>query len=256
MNLSIQVDDYVSPHAAKLPKVAVEDIIYVEKYEMDSYGHWLFGGDSDSLKDKVNGKVLTMQAGATTQPIYNTNNIQLSASFGNALLTDLSDTDAQDITICGVFKVSTTTFAPLMGNLVPNSLTTTSGFGFFASDNVSVFTIKPLIAASTGGFTGMTAGPLQQQSYFFISASVNKAAKKIELYTRQMGAGLSAERTWTSTYEASLNKIAIGNGYYNGNFGNINVAEAIIYNKALTISEIELLSLRTQLRLNNRGITF
>ena len=40
MNLCFQVEGYVSPFANQLPKVQTEDLIYIEKFEEDAYGHW------------------------------------------------------------------------------------------------------------------------------------------------------------------------------------------------------------------------
>lgn len=252
--------DFISGRT-DLPKVQnIEDIIYVETYEKDAYDHWLFGKDSSSLVGKVHGRQLTLQAGATVQPVYGANSVTLAAKNGSALLTDLVDTSAQNMTLSVVAKASVAAneLAIIMGNLVPTSYTQSSGLGIFAIAEKGYVTVKPLTAAGTGGANSITPGnDIDQTDYFFLAASINKSAKTVIIYAERLGAGASNQTIWGSAYEASSNKIAIGNGFYSStSTGTLNFAEAIAFDKALTLPDLQGVAKRSKPRMKNRGIIF
>lgn len=257
-NLTIQINDYVSPFAKYLPKVAsIGDLIYVEKHETDAFGHWIFADNSTSLVDKVNNRNLTLQSGATVQPIYTTNSVQLSAKAGNALLSGLSDTATQDVTVALVVKCNQTTLSILGGNLPFSASTTENGFSPFASANKVYQGLKPTKVAETGGFNSVTNNQsLTQTDYMFVVMSVNKSEKSGILYTQQNGVEADIESLYRAAYENSSN-IAIANSAYSKiTSGSLVYAEAIIYNKALTLTEIKALAKRSKKRLEYRGVTF
>ena len=258
-NLFFQATGFVSQR--NLPVLSnIDEIIYTEKYEADAYAHWVFGTDNTSLTDKVNSRNLTVQAGATIQPTFTANNIVLSASVGNALITDLVDTASQNTTFCAVVKTSVTALSILIGNLVSSGATTSSGQGIFASAGQGYMTVKPAAANATGGANSVAplpANDITQTDFFFIAGSHDKASKTVVIYTERLGVGGTRQTIYTGTYEASVNKIAIGNGYYAGVVpGTFTFAEAIIYNKVLTLSQMQAVAVRAKKRMQNRGITF
>ncbi|HEO1767954.1 hypothetical protein [Acinetobacter baumannii] len=234
----------------------VNDLI--PKYEDDAYGHWLFGGGPSSLVDVVNGRILTLQSGATVQPIYADKTVTLSTAIGNALLTDLVDSSAQSLTLCAVVKCTTTALAILLGNLVPGTSTTSSGLGAFASAGKGYLTVKPVTANGSAGIPSLSPpSPIIQTSNFFIATSINKNTKKGVVYIQQAGAESSNEASYTaSSYEPSANKIGIGNVAY-ATGGNTTIySEAIVFDKALTLAEIQAVALRSKDRMANRNISF
>ncbi|HCV3128084.1 TPA: hypothetical protein OV565_002141 [Acinetobacter baumannii] len=252
--LFFKTKDFSSAHS--LPQLKdVSDLI--PQYENNAYGHWLFGGGPSSLVDVVNGRILTLQDGATVQPIYADKTVTLSTAIGNALLTDLVDSSAQSLTLCAVVKCTTTALAILLGNLVPSSSTTSSGLAAFASAGNGYLTVKP-VAAGGAGISSLTPpSSIVQTSNFFIASSVNKDTKKGIIYLQQLGVESSNESSYTAaSYESSANKIGIGNVAYTGSSNTATYSEAIIFDNALTLAEIQNVALRSKDRMANRNISF
>jgi hypothetical protein len=250
--------DFISKRT-DLPKVQnVEDIIYVETFEDDAWDHWIFGKNASSLTGRVNGHVLAVQTGATILPVYNDNNVVLDAKNGNAIIADFVDGATQNTTLTAVVKTNSTGLAILMGTLVPGSYTGSSGHGIFAGGEKGYVTVKPLTASNAGGADSKTPlNDIDQIEYFFISASVNKTTKTVIIYTERLGVGASLQFVWSSAYQASLNKIAVGNGYYSGAIAtSLTFAEAIIHDKALSLSRLQDMASKSKLRMKNRGIAF
>ena len=257
-NLCIQVEDYVSPFAGQLPVIQTEDLIYIEKFEEDAYGHWMFGVDSSSLVDRVNARSLTPQAGAKIPPVYSTNHVQLENLGGNALISDLVDAAATNITAVFIVKVSTTGLHIIGGNLPPTASTTASGSGVFVSANKSYFNVIPLVANATGMISNVTSNQvIDQKNNVLIAISINKTTKLCVIYTQQNGVESSTTSAYTGTYETSPNKISVGNGYYTAvSASTTSFVEAIIYDKALSVAELQAVASRAKTRQANRGIAF
>ncbi|HCG3529697.1 TPA: hypothetical protein NJU05_003439 [Acinetobacter baumannii] len=253
--LFFKTKDFSSAHS--LPQLKdVSDLI--PQYENNAYGHWLFGGGPSSLVDVVNGRILTLQNGATVQPVYGDKTITLSTAIGNALLTDLVDSSAQSMTLCSVVKCSTTSLAILLGNLVPSSSTLSSVLAAFASAGKGYLTVKPATAGGPGGISSLTPpSSIVQTSNFFIATSVDKNTKKGIIYLQQLGVESSNESSYTAvSYESSANKIGIGNVAYTGSSNTATYSEAIIFDNALTLAEIQNVALRSKDRMANRNISF
>ncbi|MDV5202059.1 hypothetical protein [Acinetobacter baumannii] len=255
--LFFQAKNFVSKRS--LPKLSnVDDLLPNLEYE--AYGHWVFENSSASLVDKVNNRLLTLQNGATVQPIYSEAGVTISTAFGNALVSDLSDTSAQSVTLAAVVKCNNTQLAILLGNLEPSSSTTSSGLSAFVSANKAYLTLKPTTAGS-GGIGSLTpASGLNQTTNFFIAVSVDKATKKGIIYVQQNSAELTNEAVYTSAvYESALNNFAVGNNAYsilNAPARTATFAEAVIFNKALILEEIKAVAGRAKSRMDNRGISF
>lgn len=257
-NLCIQVEDYVSPFAGQLPVVQTQDLIYIEKFEADAYGHWMFGVDSSSLVDRVNARSLTLQVGATIPPVYSANHVQLANLNGNALISDLVDAAATNITAVFIAKASTAGLHIIGGNLPPSASTAASGSGVFVSANKSYLNSRPLAANATGMISNVTSNQVfDQTNNVLIAISVNKTTKQCIIYTQQNGVESSTTSAYTGTYETSPNKISVGNGYYTAASGpTTSFVEAIIYDKALSVAELQAVATRAKLRQQNRGIAF
>ncbi|ENR5171137.1 hypothetical protein ACYIW7_003556 [Acinetobacter baumannii] len=256
--LFFQAKNFVSKRS--LPKLSnVDDLLPNLEYE--AYGHWVFENTSDSLTDKVNNRLLALQNGATVQPVYSESGVTISTAVGNALVSDLSDTSTQSVTETAVVKCNNTQLAILLGNLVPSDSKTSSGLAGFASAGKGYLTLKSAAAAGSGGISSLAlASKHNQTTNFFIAISVDKATKKGIIYVQQNSAELTNEAVYTApVYESALNNFAFGNNAYTGSNNPANTAtfaEAIIFDKALTLDEIKAVATRSKNRMANRGIIF
>ncbi|MDS7933594.1 hypothetical protein RMB03_20780 [Acinetobacter sp. V91_7] len=248
MNICIQIEDYISPFASQLPKVETEDLIYVEKYESDSYDHWMFGSDSNSLIGKVNSHTLTVQNGATVQPSYGDNYVDLSVKGGNALISQLLDSSVTGFTLSGLVKPRTSELSTLMGVLGASS--TSDGFGLFTVGEKLYATIRPQVSSWDVGIVLDPAMPV------FTSISINKTAGTAVFCAYQDGMFYSKE-TGNLSYVNSNLPLSIGNNRYASSVNSTTQHfESIIHTKALTVSQIQALAQRMKVRQEHRGVIF
>lgn len=230
----------------------------IPSLENKAYGHWLFGGNESSLTDVVHNRLLTLQAGATVQPSYAENSVTIPTTIGNALLSDITDGADQSVTLCAVVKCASTSLSVLLGNLVTFDTATSSGLAAFLSANKAYATVKPATANNAGGVASLAApATITQTANLFIAISVDKVTKKVIIYAQQGAIESSNEATYTSaSYAASINKIGVGNVAYVGGLGAATYSEAIIFDKALSLAEIQEVATRSKERLANRNVSF
>lgn len=247
MNLTIQVENYVSPFATTLPKITTEDLIYIEKFEVDAYGHWLFGTDNSSLVDKVNGRSLTLQAGATVQPAYGTGYVQLTNDDGSSLQSQLLDSAVTQFTMSCVAMPENTGLSVLIGTL--GSSADANGAGLFTSANKVYATVR-------GGVSSLDSGlALDMAKPVFVSLSVNKTTNVVNFVVQQNG--VAYQKTGATTYVDAASPISIGNSrYLSSAIYKSKFYEAIIHDKALSLNEMLLVANRAKIRQEKRGIIF
>lgn len=249
-NLCIQVEDYVSPFATQLPKVQTEDLIYIEKFEGDAYGHWLFEKDSVSLIDRVNSRSLTLQAGATVQPEYSTNYVRLGAAKGQSLQSGLLDNAVTGYTVSGVVQPEDVSLMVLMGTL--GATDAPQGAGVFTSANKLYVTGRTGVSSLEPGLV------LDMSKPAFISMSINKTSGVVNIVAMQNG--VTFEKTATGAQVEAGTALSIGNSRYTTSAGYNTLRnkfyEAIIHNKALSIAEMKAVANRAKVRQANRGLTF
>lgn len=240
-----------------LPQLSgVEPLI--PNVESASYGHWLYGGGSNSLIDKVNSRVLTAIPGATATPSYTENSLNLSTAIKNGLISNLEDKASQDIAMCAVVKVSSAGITQILGNLVASSDATTSGVGVFVLSQKVYVNVKPTTGNPTpGGINSLSPDlTLDYSKPFFVAFSVNKTLKKVIIFVSQGGVTKSAESTFSSAYLGSLNNFAVGNSVYSTGNNTASFYESIIFNNSLTFIQIEAIAMRSKERLANRNVSF
>lgn len=249
-NLCIQVEDYVSPFAGRLPSVQTEDLIYIEKYEEDSYGHWVFEKNSASLIDRVNSRSLTLQAGATVQPEYATNYLQLGAAMGNSLQSGLFDNTVTGFTMSALVQPEDTSLMILFGCL--GGLDFPTGGGGFTSVSKVYLTIRTGVSSLDSGLA------LDMTKPVFISFSINKTTGTSNLVAMQNG--IVVEKTRNGVYVASAAALSVGNSRYTTSASYAPLRnkfyEAIIHDRALSLSEMKAVASRAKTRQANRGIAF
>lgn len=250
-NLCIQVEDYVSPFASSLPSVAVEDLIYVEKLESDAYGHWLFGESSTSLTDKVNGRALTLQAGATATPEYSENFVRLGAAKGNALLSGLFDSDVNAFTISAVITIENDSLMTLFGNL--GATDAPQGAGVFSSAGKLYATVRSTVSSLDTGIL------IESGKSVFASMSVDKISGTVNFVAMQNGV-IYEKTSPMTTYVAAGTALAISNSRYttSASYNTLKTKfyEVAIYSKALSLSEMKAAASRAKTRQQNRNNIF
>ncbi|MFK6686143.1 hypothetical protein Q4372_16915 [Acinetobacter baumannii] len=256
-NLVFQDTSYVSSRN-DLPVVQnISDVLVSTRYEKDAYAHWAFYGN-EPLKDKVNSRSLTLQAGAAIPPSYSSLGVALTNAKGSALISDLIDNASTNITVILVAKADGTGLY-LMGMTLPTTGSTTeSGFGAYVSSNKAYVNVKPLIAASRGGVSNLSTNQtFDQTTPFLVAVSIDKVKKTVLLYSFKDGIDGQVSSSFLSTYENANKAIAVGNAYYTASESGFRTTftEAILYNKALTLNEIKAVAKRCQARLAARGIT-
>ncbi|MEN8389781.1 hypothetical protein ABFP25_01190 [Acinetobacter indicus] len=249
-NLCFQVEGYVSPFAKQLPKIQTEDLIYIEKFEEDVYGHWLFGNNVGTLIDKVNSRSLIVQPGASVQPTYSDEYVSLSIKDGNALVSDLLDSAVSQFTMSGLFMPNSTNLSTIMGNLAAASGETATGFGIFTSAGKLYATIRTQVSSWDVGIALDPVKPV------FASISINKTTGIVNFVAQQ--AGIFYEKTTPNlNYLNAGVPFSFGNNRFPSSFTNTNkMYEGIIHDKALSIDEIKMVANRMKIRQEQRGIIF
>lgn len=236
----------------------LSDVKALFDYEADTIAHWIFDNNSEIVLTDMDGEnILSLQSGATIQPIFSAQGVEISTKIGNALLSDIYSEVGQSLTMSLVCKMSSVTAistpAMLMGCLP------TSGVGpaiwFHTSGTVGIN-----IGVRNSPNTDLIAIPNFMPAagqYFFVSMSIDKVSKTITGYAKNIGANSSANRTYTVASAKSTNPIALGSSHY-GNEGIVQTtfAEAMIHPRALTLTEMQELALRTANRCIKRGISF
>ena len=247
-NLTIQINDYVSPFAKDLPKVAsINDLINAEKYETGAWGHWIFADNSTSLADKVNNRNLTLQSGATVQPTYSADYISLATKSGNALLTGLNDS-LSAFTQIVVVQPQSTELTVLLGNL--GTISNQQGIGIFTSSSKVYLTSRTAVSSWDVGLNLDMAKPV------LIGYSLDKTASTINFIAMQNDI-MYTKTSPSGTFVAANTELAVGNSRYTSSSTNyIKYYESIAYNKALTLSELQAVATRSKTRLEHRGINF
>lgn len=231
-----------NPNLAVIP---TNNIKYLATNEYGAYEHWVFDRGATSLTGLVNSRALTVQ-GAT--PTYNSNNLSLSKSFGNGLISPKDE--SRNMTMCFVYKVSevsgiNNTLAGTRGNFG------TAGsfmFGTVASG------VSQLYSNQTPAFQ---AGPLTVSNGTWVFAALSEDDSAGTMTdTVFVGGGASSTLTGGTLKTVSTNKVALGNAYTtDANAGTQQFAEFIIFDRSLTVAEIADVYGRSKKRMAALGIS-
>lgn len=244
-NVFIEAKGFISQR--NLPVVSrVAPIIPEIEYEASAYGHWVFDNSGTQLTSKVGPKVLTVQAGATVQPEYGPNYVELASKNGNALMTDLLDNVAQ-FTMMGVIHPRGTGLDISMGTL--SSGTGSTGASCFTSAGVPYITIRTNPASLAVG------GSIPSDSPLFVALSVDVPTNT---YTALVGIqGQVFTKSGGITWNKSDTAIALGNSrYLSTNVNKMRAYEFAVFNKSCTLEELINMEYRARKRCQLRGITY
>lgn len=244
-NVFIEAKGFISQR--NLPIISkVAPIIPELAYEATAYGHWVFDNSGTQLTSKVGSKVLTVQAGATIQPEYGPNYVDLACKNGNALMTDLLDNVAQ-FTMMGVIHPRATALDVSMGTM--GSGTGANGAGYFTSAGVPYITIRTNPASLAVG------GSIPSDSPLFVALSMDVPTNT---YVALVGIqGQVFSKTGTMTWSKSDTAIALGNSRYaSTNTAKLRAYEFAVFNKSCTLEELTNMEYRARQRCQLRGISY
>ena len=229
-----------------LPQLAAADYELLVNYEPDAWGHWNFGTSSASLTDLTQGKALTL---AGTTPTYNSNGVVIAGGLNSGLVSGLVDGDER--TFCAVIKVPS--LSSYTGALIAGILSDTQGFAGFITKASSLYSLLPIARGATGIAQNAATGTVQDE-YVFIALSWSNATKTINKF---FGGRISASQTSTTSKTNSSSNLGFGNiSYTNTSYHSpIEICEGILYDKALSLSEISAVYNRSKNRMAAKGIT-
>lgn len=236
----------ISVSNSTLPVLSPSDYELLVNYEPDAWGHWLFGVSSSSLIDLTAGKTLTL---AGTEPTYNSNGVVIAGGLNSGLVSGLIDGDER--TFCAVIKVpSLTSYA---GALIAGIISDTKGFAGLITKATSVYSLTPLVRGATGIIQNAATGTVQDE-YVFVALSWSNATKTLNKF---FGGRISTSQTSTTSKTNSSSNLGFGNiAYSNASYHSpIEICEGILYDKALSLSEISAVYNRSKNRMAAKGIT-
>ncbi|MER5171573.1 sialate O-acetylesterase [Thioclava kandeliae] len=213
--------------------------------EVESVGHWLLGSDNTSRVGLSGGELYQYSA---TEWADSAGYMTSPTTGASGLLTHLDD--PKDVTLAAVIRIP----ADDLQSCILGTLRDTSDEGGTLICN-----------DTTNGYLGLIRAPYVsnyyvQQAYtagewFFIALSSNYDASTVEGF--KSSAGGSATRSVAGRRIASpYKKIAVGNVFFNASTGGaIDMAELMVFDRAMTSAEMAEVYARSQSRLAARGIT-
>ncbi len=230
-----------------LPQLAAADYELLVNYEPDAWGHWDFGTSSASLADKTAGKTLTL---AGTAPTYNSTGVVLAGGLNTGLLSELAD--GTERTLCAIVKIPD--LSVFAGANVAGNIGTSTGFSMFINKISGDYGILPLARGATGitgnNFVGLSVG-----DYVFLAISYTQTgSNKLNKF---FGGKLSSSITSATAKTASAVNMAFGNIAYDTTsyHAPFEISEGILYDRALSLTELAAVYARSKQRMATRGIT-
>lgn len=236
-----------------LPVIPISDYQLLSDFEIDSYEHWIFDkGNSSNLTGGVQGKLLTVQS---TAPTYLGSYLSISGDEGKGLLTDIGEAVGQTDTICVVFKHSSSTGIVIpFGSLSKSVESSLGGGGPFINNATRdlLLQYRPTSISSTN-----TGKDVPAAIWHFLAVSRNMATGGV-VRTLLGGQAVHEITVGGTAYIRAGNnrKIALGSAYYNTVTGTtLDFAEAVVFDRQLSTTELADVYMRAKARMAARGIT-
>lgn len=260
MSLFTQINTVSSD--STLTKVNANKIRFFGEEEKSAYAHWILAGDSSSLVDIVNAKHLTPQQ-AGFAPSYKYNHLSISSKYNKSLMTDRYEgatADAYTIAMVCRFPVLPAggSAVVLCGNMTYGLATNTGGSPYmFLNTGTETMSLNETFNGALSARD--TALDITRNVWVFFAVSVsyqtlNSLRPIVALNSASYDAGVQ-----TGTYRPNtLQPLSLGNVAYNrGTDADvaIDIAESMLFNKALSSAELAALYARSQKRMSRRGIT-
>jgi len=214
------------------------------QFEIDSYDHWVFSkGNAEGLVGLNNGKLLTLQSSVPADaPAFSPSFLTMSTASGKALLSDVvEDASLPAYTVCAIVREPTTIsgIKPIFGTVVASPAA--NNLTFVAGSPPSRHFFASYSGATSSRDTGVvsTIG-----SWYFVATAVDyTGTSKIE--RTLIGGSAGSQGSGAGPHLFSGRPIAMGNAYYaTGVAGLMDVAEFIVYKRALTLDEMGDVALR------------
>lgn len=236
-----------------LPVIPSSDYQRLSDLEIGAYEHWLFDkGSSNDLVGGINGKQLTVQS---TAPTYSGSYLSISGNEGNGLLTDMGEVAGQIDTICVVFKHSSSTGIVVpFGTLSKTADASLGGGSPFIGNTPRdlLLQYRPTNIASID-----TGKDVPAATWHFLAVSRNMATGGV---VRTLLGGQTVHEITVGgvAYIPAGNnrKIALGSAYYTAATGvTLDFAEAVVFDRQLSATELNGVYMRAKARMSARGIT-
>lgn len=236
-----------------LPVIPSSDYERLSEFEINAYEHWLFDkGSSSGLTGEVNGRILTVQS---TAPTYSASNLSISGNQGAGLLTDLGEVAGQTDTICVVFKHSASTGIVVpFGTLSSTADAALGGGGPFIDGATRDLKLQYRATSINSTDTGKDA---PAATWHFLAVSRNMATRGV-VRTLLSGQALHEVTVGGTAYIPAGNsrKIGLGSAYYATPAGStLDFAEAVVFDRQLSATELAGVYTRAKARMAARGIT-
>ena len=213
--------------------------------EAGALRHWLLGADNPNDTDLVYGGKLSAQGDVSLS--RGAGFLSLPGLEGSGLFADVLETD--DITVCAVLRRTSGSFHVPLGQLFPVSYATTE-WGITSNDRF----YRP-----DNGYSALAQADTLGEFYFYaVSLSASGAARA---YCSNGGSPSSVDTTVAARNRTSVPAaVTFGPGLYQSTTsevfnGDLDFAEAIVFDSAKTIAEIGDIYSRAKSRLSARGIT-
>lgn len=236
----------VSSADIRLTSIAADKIRFYGKLESESYAHWVFSGSNPLTSINEQPKLLTEQNPATN--VYNSNFMTISTIKSRGLVSDrMTSLSPDQYTIAAVFRRPT---------LTPNNIAIYGNLG--TDKGGSLLCNETIYFESYKNFSSaiITGGTPEAAQWVFAASSFNLHSGGQELKTLHGGVPINT-RASSGPYIPNTS-VGLGLGSvsdYNSANTSLDVAEFIIFNKALTDEELQGLYSRSKGRMATQGIT-
>ncbi len=236
-----------------LPVIPESDIERFEVvFEADAYEHWALNGNDLSLTGLVHGRTLTKAGGITNEE--GNFSLQVNTSAKRGLRSDKADSLIQ--TQCAVIRVDSTPAASASASILFGSLNQSSGSAVYIDENPFIRRqFRPTISV-----IGEKQANGLANKWLFVAFSEDGTSTTMKSIVLVGGETPSVvEKVYAQAKTIGTNNVSLGPIDYSSSVlgypVKLDVAEYIVYDKAL--SGIEMLSvyIRSKKRLSSRGIT-
>ncbi|MDX7162102.1 MULTISPECIES: hypothetical protein [Klebsiella] len=234
-----------------LPVIPESDIERYEViYEADAYEHWALNGSNSSLTGMVNRKVLTRVGDITAADGIFSMQVNTTAKLG--LKSDKADSRVQ--TQCAVIRVDSTPSSSSSASILMGTLNQSAGSAVYIDENPFIRRqFRPTIS-----ITGEKSATGLANKWLFVGFSENGTASGM-ISTVLVGGDSPSivTKDYAQAKTVSTNYVSVGPIDYSASTGGtavkLDVAEYIVYDKALSPSQLLAVYIRSKTRLANRG---
>lgn len=239
---------------ADLPMIPASDIKTFVDYEMDSapYDHWLLSGSSAALTGRVAGRMLTPQSVA---PTYKGTHTVVDGHTGKGLLTDLTDSAAQSMAIIIKRPADMPAGLQLLFGAIDAG---TGSAGYFEDIGTG-----DRMTCNVRGWSGSVLKPslrlpgaVGDWMFLAFSESSILGSSTATVFAGGSPDGNSATLTVPVNKSVTNRKIGLGSAFLASGQGlNLEVAEFMLWERALSVADLSDVYGRAKARMARRGLT-